>query len=281
MRMAARKASVRELLRVAPGESAALDDRDPRATPGVRDRARAKREMAGHLSRLERLQERLYAEGARSVLLVLQGMDTSGKDGTVKHVFSGVDPIGVRVTSFKQPTPEERRHGFLWRIRHALPRPGEIGIFNRSQYEDVLVVRVHSLVPEAVWQDRYAAINRFEKETAGSGTVILKCMLHLSYDEQRARLLARLADPTKRWKFKEGDIDERHLWPQYTAAYADAVERCSTDVAPWYVVPSDRKWYRNWAIGAMLVEALEEMNPRYPDPELDIPRLKKRLAPPN
>jgi PPK2 family polyphosphate:nucleotide phosphotransferase len=280
MRMA-KGTSVRDMLRVAPGEPAALEDRNPRATPGVKSRTKAEGQMAVHLDRLEGLQERLYAESTRSVLLVLQGMDTSGKDGTVKHVFSGVNPAGVRMTAFKQPTPEERRHAFLWRIRRALPQPGEIGIFNRSHYEDVLVVRVHSLVLEPVWQKRYEEINRFEAGVAGSGTAILKCMLHMSYDEQRSRLLARLDDPTKRWKFKERDVDERHLWPQYQAAYSDAVERCSTDAAPWYVVPSDRKWYRNWAIGSMLVETLEEMDPAYPDPGLEIDRLRERLAPPN
>jgi PPK2 family polyphosphate:nucleotide phosphotransferase len=277
----AKGTSVRDLLRATPGEPAALEDRDPRATPGVKSRTKAEAQMAAHLSRLEGLQERLYAESTRSVLLVLQGMDTSGKDGTVKHVFSGVNPAGVVMTAFKQPTPEERRHAFLWRIRRALPHPGELGIFNRSHYEDVLVVRVHSLVPEPVWQKRYAEINRFEEEAASSGTAILKCFLHMSYDEQRARLLARLDDPTKHWKFKEGDIAERRLWAQYQAAYSDAVERCSTETAPWYVVPSDRKWYRNWAIGSMLVETLAEMDPRYPDPGLDIDRLRERLAPPN
>ena len=273
--------SVRDLLRVKPGEPAALEDRNPRATPGVKSRKKAEVQMTSNLRALEGLQERLYAESTRSVLLVLQGMDTSGKDGTIKHVFSGVNPAGVPMTAFKQPTAEERRHAFLWRIRRALPHPGEIGIFNRSQYEDVLVVRVHSLVPEPVWQKRYAEINRFEAEVAASGITVLKCMLHMSYDEQRSRLLARLEDPTKRWKFKEGDVEERRLWPQYQAAYSDAIGRCSTDTAPWYVVPSDRKWYRNWAIGAMLAETLQEMDPKYPDPGLEIDRLRERLAPPN
>src|SRR5439155_17149466 len=218
------------------------------AIPGVKGRAAAEREMAKHLVALESLQERLWSEGTRSVLLVLQGMDTSGKDGTVKHVFQGVNPNGVRITGFKQPTPEELRHGFLWRIRRALPRPGEIGIFNRSQYEDVLIVRVHNLVPEEVWQRRYEQINRFEAKVAGSGTAIVKFFLHVSYDEQRKRLLARLDDPTKRWKFKERDIVERRLWADYEAAYQAALDRCSTEAAPWYLVPSDRKWYRNWAI---------------------------------
>jgi PPK2 family polyphosphate:nucleotide phosphotransferase len=187
----------------------------------------------------------------------------------------------VTVTGFKVPTPEERRHAFLWRIRRALPRPGDIGIFNRSHYEDVLVVRVHELVPEDVWQKRYAAINRFEAAVAAGGTTILKCYLHLSFDAQRARELARLDDPTKHWKFRERDIEERARWGDYMAAYQAVLDRCSTEVAPWYMVPSDRKWYRNWAIGSMLVDTLEEMNPQYPQPDFDIPRLKARLAPPN
>jgi PPK2 family polyphosphate:nucleotide phosphotransferase len=208
-------------------------------------------------------------------------MDTSGKDGTVRHVFMGLNPAGITMTGFKVPTPQERRHHFLWRIRRALPEPGLLGIFNRSHYEDVLVVRVHELVPREEWEGRFAEINRFEARVAAAGTAIVKCFLHISFDEQRERLLARLDDPTKRWKFKERDVDERELWPEYMKAYRDAVERCSTGVAPWYVVPSDHKWYRNWAIGQMLLETLEEMDPAYPEPPLDIPRLERRLAPPN
>jgi PPK2 family polyphosphate:nucleotide phosphotransferase len=276
---------VGELLRY-DGASEGRQATDPRATPGAPGgRSATEADFASTAPRLAELQERLYAEGVgggrRALLLVLQGMDTSGKDGTTKHVAGQVNPLGLRITSFKAPTAAERRHDFLWRVRRAVPGSGYVGIFNRSQYEDVLVVRVHSLVAEPVWQKRYAEINRFEEEAAASGTAILKCFLHLSYDEQRSRLLARLDDPTKHWKFKEGDIDERHLWPKYQAAYSDAVERCSTDPAPWYVVPSDRKWYRNWAIGSMLVETLAEMDLHYPDPGLEIDRLRERLAPPN
>jgi PPK2 family polyphosphate:nucleotide phosphotransferase len=249
--------------------------------PGVKSRKDAERQSEKSLVRLFGLQERLFAEGTRSVLVVLQGMDTSGKDGTIKHVFRGLNPAGVKVTGFKTPTPEEQRHAFLWRIRPALPAPGDIGIFNRSQYEDVLIVRVHELVPEPVWQKRYGQINRFEAEVAAAGTAILKCCLYMSYDEQRSRLLARLDDPTKRWKFKERDIAERKRWSDYQAAYQAVLERCSTDPAPWYLVPSDRKWYRNWAIGQMLVETLEEMDPSYPQPDLDVDALTQRLAPPN
>ena len=273
--------SVRELLRVPPGSHVALEGVDPRSTPGVGERDDAEREMAKDLLRLEALQERLYAEGTRSLLVVLQGMDTSGKDGTVRHVFGGVNPAGVKVTGFKAPTPEERAHAFLWRIERALPPPGDIGIFNRSHYEDVLIVRVHELVAEDVWQKRYDQINRFEADATAAGTTIVKCCLHLSFDEQRDRLLARLDDPAKHWKFKEGDIDERARWSEYQAAYQAVLDRCSTDAAPWYLVPSDHKWYRNWAIGKLLVETLEEMDPAYPDPPLDVPRLKARLAPPN
>lgn len=275
------KRSVRELLRVPSGSHVALDGVDPRSTPGAGSRKDAERDMAKDLARLEALQERLFAEGTRSLLLVLQGMDTSGKDGTVRHVFGGVNPAGVQVTGFKAPTPQERAHAFLWRIRRALPPPGDIGIFNRSHYEDVLIVRVHELVPENVWQKRYERINRFEAGVAAAGTTIVKCCLHMSFDAQRERLLARLDDETKHWKFKERDIDERARWSDYQAAYQAVLDRCSTDAAPWYLVPSDRKWYRNWAIGKLLVEALEDMDPRYPDPPLDIARLKARLAPPN
>jgi PPK2 family polyphosphate:nucleotide phosphotransferase len=272
--------SVRALLRAPPGVPFSVDAVDTGATPGVKSRTAAERDMKSRIEKLAELQERLYAEETRSVLLVLQGMDTSGKDGTVRHVFTGLNPAGVRVTGFKVPTPEERRHHFLWRIWRALPPPGVLGIFNRSQYEDVLVVRVHELVPPDEWDGRYAEINRFEAKAVAAGTAVIKCFLHISFEEQRERLLARLDDPTKRWKFKERDIDERRLWPEYMKAYQDAVDRCSTDAAPWYVVPADRKWYRNWAIGQMLLETLEDMDPQYPQPELDIPRLEARLAPP-
>ena len=272
--------SVRKLLRVDAGTPAGLAGRDPGGTPGTSE-AKGRRELAADQATLFELQDRLFAEGTRSVLLVLQGMDTSGKGGTLEHVVGAMGPQGCRITSFKAPTPQELRHQYLWRIRRALPPPGLVGVFDRSHYEDVLVVRVHDLVPETVWSKRYDELNRFEAGVAASGTTIVKAMLHISYDEQRERLLARLDDPDKHWKFRERDIDERGRWVDYQAAYEDALTRCSTEAAPWYVVPADHKWYRNWAISRILVETLEEMDPRYPRPDLDVPGLRARLRPPN
>jgi PPK2 family polyphosphate:nucleotide phosphotransferase len=277
--MAAR--SVRELLRVDPGAgSTALAGIDPSSTPGVKGKSKAKAAFARDAEALADWQERLYAEERRSVLLVLQGMDASGKDGTVKHVIGAMNPQGCRITTFKAPTAEELRHHFLWRVRRALPPPRHVGIFNRSHYEDVLIVRVHGLVAKGVWGKRYDEINRFEEKVAESGTVIVKVMLHISFDEQRERLLARLDDPTKRWKFNPDDLAERARWTEYQQAYEDVLERCSTEVAPWYVVPADRKWYRNWAVTRLLIETLEHMAPQYPEPTLDVDPLKARLAPP-
>jgi PPK2 family polyphosphate:nucleotide phosphotransferase len=215
------------------------------------------------------------------LLVVLQGMDTSGKGGTVRHVFSAMDPAGLEVASFKKPTEEELAHDFLWRIRRKLPAPGEVVVFDRSHFEDVLVVRVHDLVPQEEWRRRYEAINEFERRVTEDGTTIVKCMLHISFDEQRERLLARLDDPSKHWKFREGDLDERGLWERYMAAYEDAIAECSTEIAPWYIVPADRKWYRNWAISSLLVETLDQIDPRYPQPDLDVEALKARLQPPH
>jgi PPK2 family polyphosphate:nucleotide phosphotransferase len=266
--------TVRDLLRY---DGRRLADHDPAAHPGVADKAQARRAWVRGAEKLGGLQERLYAEGSRSLVLVLQGMDTSGKGGTIEHVIGAVNPQGCRITGFKKPTPEELRHHFLWRIKRALPAPGQLGVFDRSHYEDVVVVRVHDLAP---WEGRYDEIVRWERELVAAGTTLVKCLLRISYDGQRERLLARLGDPTKHWKFREADIDERQHWHEYDAAYDDALARCHTDEAPWYVVPSDRKWYRNWAVGRLLIETLTEMDPRYPDPGLDVPRLEARLAPP-
>jgi PPK2 family polyphosphate:nucleotide phosphotransferase len=247
---------------------------DTRATPGVKSRKHAEKAFAADAAELAGLQERLYAEGERALVLVLQGMDTCGKDGTVKHVAGEANPVGLHIVSFKQPTEAERKHHFLWRIRRALPAPGYLGIFNRSQYEDVLIVRVHELGP---WEGRYDEIARFE---AKAGVTWVKCMLHISRDEQRDRLLARLQDPTKRWKFDVADLAERERWDDYMTAYQDALERCDAEAAPWYVVPADRKWYRNWAVQQLLLETLRELDPQYPAREdLDIPELEARLRP--
>jgi PPK2 family polyphosphate:nucleotide phosphotransferase len=273
--------SVRALLRAGPDGSPLLPRIDPRSHTGIRSRSDALREIEGTARRLADLQERLWAEHTRSLLVVLQGMDTSGKGGTIKHVFRGVNPAGLDVAAFKQPTPAERAHPFLWRIEQRLPDPGEIVIFDRSHYEDVLVVRVHNLVPESVWRPRYEEIVEWEGRVASAGTAIVKVYLHISYDEQRERLLARLDDPDKHWKFNDVDIEERALWNDYMAAYEDMFARTHTDVAPWYIVPADRKWYRNWAVERLVVETLEELDPRFPRPDLDVQALKERLAPPN
>jgi PPK2 family polyphosphate:nucleotide phosphotransferase len=273
--------SIRESLRAGPGGGLVLPSVDPRGTPGVRSRSDADDATPPLMELLSDLQERLWVAKERSLLVVLQAMDTGGKDGTISHVFRAMNPQGIEVASFKAPTDEELAHHFLWRIERRLPAPGEVVIFNRSHYEDVLVVRVHALVPEDVWSGRYEEINVWETEVASAGTEIVKCFLHISYDEQRERLLARLDDPAKRWKFNEGDIDERSRWNDYQAAYEDAIVRCSTEVAPWYVIPADRKWYRNWAVASLIAETLVEMDLEYPVPELDIGRLRARLAPPN
>jgi PPK2 family polyphosphate:nucleotide phosphotransferase len=281
-----REPALADLLRVPPGEPVDLAALDPRATPlapGGKKETRAA--MAEHGAPLAALQEALYAEatggGTRRVLVVLQGMDTSGKGGVIDHVIGLVSPQGVQIASFKKPSAEELRHDFLWRVRRALPRPGMIGIFDRSHYEDVLVARVRGLAPAEVIERRYAQIARFERRLAGEGVTLVKCFLHLSYDEQRERLLARLADETKHWKFNPGDLAERARWDDYQEAYRLVLERCSTSAAPWYAVPADRKWYRNWAIARLLLETLRGLDPQYPRPDLDVPALTAALAPPN
>jgi PPK2 family polyphosphate:nucleotide phosphotransferase len=248
------------------------------STPGLKGGNRgALRDIQAHQDALFEFHERLYAERKRSLLVVLQAMDGGGKDGTVTHVMRNFNPQGVLITPFKAPTPEEKRHGFLWRIRRRLPAPGYIGIFNRSHYEDVLIARVHRLAPANVIERRYGQINSFERELVRGGTTIVKLCLNISYQEQRQRLLERLKDPDKRWKFSEHDIDERAYWDDYMSAYDLAITRCSTEWAPWYVVPADDKVYRNWAVTKILIETLTEMKPQYPHPKLDVPRLRKRL----
>lgn len=270
-----------DALRVGPGfELAACD---PESTPGFTgDKAAGEALMADLETRLGELQERLFAESKgevqRSLLLVVQGMDTSGKGGIMRHVVGAFDPQGVRLTSFKAPTDEEKRHPFLWRIRNALPRPGQIGVFDRSQYEDVLIVRVHDFVPRAVWARRYAQIKAFERKVAQEGTTIVKVMLHISKDEQKLRLADRLARPDKYWKFNPRDIDERGHWDAYQAAYAAALTKCSTDDAPWFVVPANRKWYARLAVTNLVLEALERMDPQWPPATFDVEEQKARLA---
>jgi len=273
------KKDVRDLLRakIHDGQFRMVDV-GPASTPGLKGGdKKALREVKKHRDELFELHERLYAERKRSLLVVLQGMDTAGKDGTVTHVVRNFNPQGVLITPFKAPTPEEKRHGFLSRIRRRLPEPGFIAIFNRSHYEDVLIARVHNLAPARVIERRYALINEFEKDLVRSSTTVVKLCLHISYAEQRARLIDRLKVPDKRWKFNPHDIDERAYWDDYMSAYGLAITHCSTNPAPWYVVPANDKVYRNWAVTKILVETLRQMNPRYPRPKLDVPRLMKRL----
>ena len=254
-----------------------LSDIDPSYTHGVH-KHHAIGQSAASQARLLELQTRLFAEGSRSLLIVLQGMDTSGKDGTVNHVISHFNPGGFTITNFKAPTTEEASHDFLWRIRRALPKPGYVAIFNRSQYEDVLITRVKNLVASNVVERRYGLINAFESELISSGTAIVKICLHISYEEQRARLLERLDDPAKRWKFSAHDLIERGHWDEYQVAYELAITRCSPKI-PWYVVPGNEKWFRDWAVTQILLETLEEMNPRYPQPSLDVKALRAQLQP--
>jgi PPK2 family polyphosphate:nucleotide phosphotransferase len=272
---------VSDLLR-APAGPIDLEAIDARGTPGFegdKDDAEQAAPVLGE--RLATLQEQLYAEGrsggSRCVLLVMQGMDTSGKGGTVKHVVGHLDPGGVHVASFGKPTREELEHDFLWRIRAQLPRGGKLGVFDRSHYEDVVTVRVLGLVDADTWTRRYDAVNRFEEELVAGGTRIVKCFLHISRDEQRERLLARLDDPTKHWKYNPGDLDTRARWADYMAAYGDAIERCSTEIAPWHVIPADRKWYRNWAITNLLIEELDALGLRWPEANFDVGDERARL----
>jgi len=253
------------------------------ATPGFEgDKADGKAALVALGTELADLQERLFAEGrsgfTRSVLLVLQGMDTSGKGGVLRHTVGLIDPQGVRITSFKAPTAEERDHDFLWRIRRAVPDPGYVGVFDRSHYEDVLIARVRELAPPEEIEARYGQINDFEAGLVESGTVVLKCLLHISADTQKERLTERLANPDKHWKYNPGDLDERARWRAYREAYEVALERTNTEVAPWYVVPSDRKWYRNLAIGRLLLETLRRMNPQWPVADFDVEAEQRRLA---
>lgn len=256
---------------VPPGGPAALDSRDPHSKAGFeggkKEGKRALPELRKHLADL---QDRLWAESSQSLLVVLQAIDTGGKDGTIGHVFTGVNPQGVHVRGFGAPSHLERAHDYLWRIHQETPEDGAITIFNRSHYEDVLVVRVKGLEPEEVWRPRFRHIVEFERMLVDEGTTVVKLFLHISKEEQRERLQARLDEPDKRWKFSKGDLDDRRLWDDYMEAFEEAITETSTSHAPWYVVPGDRKWYRNLVVSKILIETLERMAPGYPEPEPDL-----------
>jgi PPK2 family polyphosphate:nucleotide phosphotransferase len=265
---------MRRAIQVKPGTQLKLSDYDPGDTGLSSGKEAARVEIERDIEQLAELQEVLYAEDKRSLLIILQAMDAGGKDGTIKHVLGGVNPQGCEVTSFKVPSAEELDHDFLWRIHKAVPRKGHIGIFNRSHYEDVLVVRVHRLVPKEVWKERYDQINRFEKLLTEMGTVILKFFLHISKDEQKKRFQERLADPRKNWKFSEVDLKERELWEEYQQAYEDVLAKCSTEWASWYVIPANHKWYRNWLVARTIVETLESLDLKFPAPKCDLSRIQ-------
>jgi PPK2 family polyphosphate:nucleotide phosphotransferase len=256
--------------RVKPGEKAHLSQRDTSDTVGIKTKKEGRTLLARNVAELERLQHLLYADGRHALLIVLQGMDAGGKDGTIRHVMSSVNPQGCRVTSFKQPTPHELKHDFLWRVHQATPALGEIGVFNRSHYEDVLIVRVRDIVPKRVWSKRYAHINNFEKLLTDSGVHILKFFLHISKEEQKQRFLRRQNDPSRNWKLSPSDANERALWDAYMAAYEDALTKCSTDYAPWFVIPSDKKWFRNLAISQIIADKMASLDLRFPEPTFDV-----------
>ena len=254
---------------VRPGSHCKLSSIDPAATHGITKKA-AEARLAKNLERLSVLQYLLYAEASRSLLVVLQGIDAGGKDGTIRHVMSGLNPQGVEVTSFKVPEGEETRHDYLWRIHKAVPERGKIGIFNRSHYEDVLVVRVHNLVPKPQWSRRYGQINDFERMLAENKVRILKFLLYISKEEQAKRFRERIEDKEKNWKFSPADIKEREYWDQYINAYQDMLHKCSTEDAPWYVIPANHKWFRNLAVSEIVRETLESMDLKYPKPVADL-----------
>ena len=259
---------------VEPGAKLKLDERDPEDTAGIGGKDEAEEQVAKNASRLAELQYLLYADNRRALLVVLQAMDAGGKDGTIRHVISAFNPQGCRVTPFKVPSAEEADHDYLWRVHQAVPPKGEIGVFNRSHYEDVLVVRVHNLVPKGVWSKRYDQINAFEKLLSDNGIQIVKFFLHISKDEQKKRFQQRLEDPTKHWKLSAGDFAERKRWDDYMKAYEDALGRCSTECAPWYVIPANKKWFCHLAVSEILVSTLEALDMKFPEPTLDVSKVK-------
>jgi PPK2 family polyphosphate:nucleotide phosphotransferase len=260
-------------LRVKPGTKVSLGDYDPGDTGPYKSADEVAVKLKEHIDELDRLQNLLYAESRRALLIVLQGMDASGKDGTIRHVMSGLNPQGVNVVPFKVPSEEEHAHDYLWRIHKVTPRYGHIAIFNRSHYEDVLAVRVHELVPRKVWKKRYKQINLFERILTENETIILKFFLHVSKDEQKRRLEERLKDPKRHWKFSGKDVQERRFWPAYCEAYEDALTECSTKRAPWYVVPADHKWYRNLVVAETIVETLRGLDLKYPEAACDLSKI--------
>ena len=268
---------LRDKLLLRPDTRITLADRDPGETMGL-DKEAAAEKTEKNIARLDELQYLMYGEHRRALLVVLQGMDGAGKDGTIRHVMRGLNPQGCRVTSFKAPSAEEAEHDFLWRVHRVVPPSGEVAIFNRSHYEDVLVARVRKLVPKTVWTRRYDHINRFEQLLTDSDIVIAKFFLHVSKDEQGRRFEERLRDPTKQWKLSPSDFEDRKHWDDYVAAYEDALTRCSTSDAPWFIVPADKKWFRNFAVSRILVETLEALDMRFPKPTVDVSRITPSLS---
>ncbi len=264
-----------KLFRVKPGENIDLDDIDADFKPEGLSRDEAEAEFANLTEKLRDLQHLMYAEDSRSLLIVLQGRDAAGKDGTIRHVFGPMNPQGCRVTSFKVPSKIESAHDFLWRCHIAAPKRGMVRIFNRSHYEDVLVVRVHDLVPKTVWSKRYDHINAFERLLADNGTMILKFYLHIDREEQLERFKKRMDNPKKNWKISDADYSERPYWDAYTKAFEDAISNCSTDDAPWFVIPGNHKWFRNLAIADIVVEAMEGLKMRYPKPSVDMDEIRR------
>jgi PPK2 family polyphosphate:nucleotide phosphotransferase len=263
---------LRERLLVPPGKPVALSAWDPADTLELVKGADAQARLEKSMARLDELQYLMYAEQRRALLIVLQGVDAAGKDGTIRHEMTGLNPQGCRVAAFKAPSPEEAAHDFLWRIHQAVPRRGDIAIFNRSHYEDVLVARVRQLVPRAVWSARYEQINGFEALLAENGVIVVKLLLHISKDEQRQRFQERLRDPAKRWKLVPSDFEDRKFWDDYVAAYEEALARCSTAHAPWFIIPANHKWVRNLAVSRILVETLEALDMTFPEPAFDLSR---------
>jgi len=273
------KAAYSDRFRVTPNQRLRLADIDPNGAAHHTGKTEALDEVEHYAQRLRELQHLLYAEDRRSLLLILQGMDTAGKDGTIRHVLGYMNPQGCRVTAFRVPTPEEAAHDFLWRAHRAAPGRGEVAIFNRSHYEDVVIVRVHELVPESVWRKRYDRIDELERLLDQSGTHILKFFLHISPEEQLRRLRRRVEDPHRQWKISESDFTERQYWSAYQTAYEEALQRCSTEHAPWFVIPANHKWFRNLAVSRIVVETLEALQMQFPPPRVDLEAIRRTYLP--